>query len=139
MPDVLMELSVRDLQLNLKSTELSMQYSRHGTTKEQQENILSELESVWSEQYDQTIKRMNYEFQQIEIRIKSLQDSLAQQKSHAKELGDPEVKKQEMNSLKEFFIRSQSSRRGFGSRGMFGGNRFPTSSIPDMNSYPFPY
>jgi hypothetical protein len=130
MPEELMRISVRDLQLRNKISELIMQYRDSRKTNEQKELIESEIKIVLGEQYDQGIKRAKYEYQQIEERIKGLQDLLDQQKNITAEMELPEVKE---NAINEQWRIITSPRRGFGRRSSMIPSIFQSS---DQNSIP---
>jgi len=133
MPDELMRISVKDLQLQYKLSDLIMQYRDRRKSADQKAQLESEIKLVLGEQYDQGIKRAKYEFQQIEERIKGLQDLLEQQMNITAEMEVPEVKE---NAVNEQWIGISSPRRGFGGR--------RSSMIPsifqtsDQNSTPAP-
>ncbi len=135
MPDELMRISVRDLQLNLKLRDLYMQYRTSGTTPEQKQTLKSDITDVVSEQYDQRIKRAKYELQVIEERIKNLTESFEQQKRNTAGMENPEVKTATVQGEVEMYT---SPRRG----GMMGRGPFvmPFTFPPmqDQNSYPAP-
>ncbi|MBN2590949.1 MAG: hypothetical protein JXA96_13875 [Sedimentisphaerales bacterium] len=120
-----MRLNVRDVQLSIKQRELSMQYWNPTITQEKKESLLSDIEEVVSEQYDQGIKHMKVDLEEIIKRIEVLQASVDQQIEEVKKWENPEFKKKETDN--QIRIITEPTHRTF-RRGPFGFNR----SIPQM-------